>query len=94
MEQHKKVHGQQAESGECDFVLRLIVEWLADATSVLLVGTSAVGSYLAFEQVSDLLLHALSLSQKTLVDAQPLESPLSVAHIVHLGCAVFDGAPQ
>jgi hypothetical protein len=53
----------------------------------------SVASYLALEQVSDLLLHALSLPKQALVDAQPLESPFPVAHIVHLGCAVFDCAP-
>ena len=50
--------------------------------------------YLAFEQVPDLLLHALTLSQQALVDCQSLETAFAAPHIVDLGCAVLDGTTE
>jgi hypothetical protein len=94
VKEHEQVHCEQAEGGQCYLIFRLIIEWLNDAMSALHNASLAAWSYLAFEEISDLLLYALRLSKEAFVDAQPLKPSLPVTHIVYLCCAVFDGASE
>src|SRR5690242_13279181 len=51
-------------------------------------------SYLAFQQVPDLLLDTLALSQQALVDGQALKPTFAAADIVDFGGAILNGATQ
>lgn len=51
-------------------------------------------AYLALEQVSDLLLHALALAQQALFDCQPLETAFAATHVVDFGCAILNSTAE
>lgn len=51
-------------------------------------------SYLALEQISDLVLDTLGFTKQAFVNGQPLETALSTPHIVDAGCAILDCASQ
>lgn len=54
----------------------------------------AARAYLALEQRSDLVLHALCLAQEALFYRQALQPALAPAHVVDLGRAILDGTSE
>jgi hypothetical protein len=94
VEEHQEVHGEQPEGGQGDFVFGLVVERLDSASEWGDNAREACGSYLTFEQRSNLVLHAFCLAQQALVDAQSLQTALATAHIVDPRRAVLNGAAQ
>ena len=92
MKQNQKIHGEQSESSECDLVLGLIIEGLPARQYSFLYEHSR--PYLALEQISNLLLNALCLSQQAFLHCQSLEATFAATYVVDFGGAILDSSAK